>query len=128
MTTGLWIVVADRERVVIMDGSGEPIARAMLPALPDLPPDTAREASRRERVALSALAVRLRSWLLGEVAQGRFDRLALIGPDVARAPLELRLADGLGHRLVASVEASISPDDSAAAVAAVTAALLREAA
>jgi hypothetical protein len=128
MTAGLWIVVADRDGVAVLDGTGEAIARAMLPALPDLPTERPREASRRERVALSALAVMLRSWLLSEASAGRFDRLALVGPAALRSALELRISDGLASRLVASIEATVAPDDGAAAVAAVSAALLQEAA
>lgn len=127
MPDGLWIVVAHSEGVVILDGSGEAIARAMLPALPDsdAPP---REASRRERVALSALAVRLRAWLLSQGAEGRCDRLALVGPDHLREPIELRLTHGLGLPLVASVSAAVEADDTKGAVAAVMAALMQEAA
>lgn len=130
MPDGLWIIWTHGDGVTVLDGAGAPVARAMLPALPEpAQPEgdgPLREASRREKVALAAMAVRLRSWLLSQGVEGRVNRLALVGPEPLRAPLELRLADGQGLPLVASVDAT--PLDGAGAVAAARAALMREAA
>lgn len=120
MQTGFWIVAADRLGAVIMDRTGDEIARALAPALPHRPVPAA-EVSARDRLVTGAMAVKLRAWLLAERAAGRFERLVLVAPAEVLAQLRLRLEDGLSDALVACVEAETDPSDAPAVLAALAA-------